>query len=150
MYKRQHQKTDLLWCSRGGSQAASELILDGSPVQPSSHVRDLSDACSQPTGTRSSIVTPTCQIQLRVIGVEVNLMWCLAAMSDNSAVYKMNSRGPNTEPCGTPWGTAWKSVTYSPLYQLFFTLGRIMLQFILLYYYAIYGSTQAHEQLKYI
>ena len=36
-----HQKTDLLWCSRGGSQAASELILDGSPAQPSSHVRDL-------------------------------------------------------------------------------------------------------------
>ena len=36
-----HQKTDLLWCSRGGSQAASELVLDGSVVQPSSHVCDL-------------------------------------------------------------------------------------------------------------
>ena len=36
-------------------------------------VADLNDACSQPTGTRCNIVAPTCQIQLRVVGVEVNV-----------------------------------------------------------------------------
>jgi len=54
-------------------------------------VADLSDACSQPTGTRCSIVTPTCQIQLRVVGVEVNVDVVFGGDVGQFCCYRMNS-----------------------------------------------------------
>ena len=72
-------------------------------------VADLSDACCQSTGTRCSIVTPTCQVQLRVVGVEVNVDVVFGGDVGQFCCVQMNSRGPNTKPCGTPWATAWKS-----------------------------------------
>ena len=58
-----------LGCPHANTRAGPSS--DGSAIQHP--VADLSDACSQPTGTRGSIVTPTCQIQLRVIDIEVNV-----------------------------------------------------------------------------
>jgi len=64
-----HQKTDLLWCSRGGSQAASELVLGGSPVQPSSHVRDLGVQFDVDLSLKKHVdqLTGRCYSQLRHI-----------------------------------------------------------------------------------
>jgi len=82
-----HQKTDLLWCSRGGSQAASELILDGSPVQPSSHVRDLGVQFDDDLLLKKHAdqLTGRCYSQLR------RIRSCRRAMMHESAKTVVNS-----------------------------------------------------------
>jgi len=56
-------------CSRGGSQAASELGLDGSPVQPSSHVHDLGVQFDDDLSLKKHVdqLTGRCYSQLRLI-----------------------------------------------------------------------------------
>jgi len=82
-----HQMTDLLWCSRGGSQAASELVLDGSPVQPSSHVRDLGVQFDDDLSLKKHVdqLTGRCYSQLR------RIRSCRRDMTRESAKTVVNS-----------------------------------------------------------
>jgi len=83
-----HHKTDLLRCSRTwGSQAVSELVLGGSPVQPLSHVRDLGVQFDDDLSLKKHVdqLTGRCYSQLR------HIRSCRRAVTRESAKTVVNS-----------------------------------------------------------